>query len=185
MQHGYTAARARHAAARAEAYEAARDEAILEGVSGPELHIADIDAQAMHAWWNTWTGVHPSGAGRWNWAALVEQLPHRPAVLPVAIWYGNDLCGLALGQASRRRTGGVRHTVSLTFVERRPAPPPVPLRRRIVYLAVSVARAYGLSVGARRLRLRNPDPNLLWYYQLLGFAVVWKGGRAIYCEQEI
>jgi hypothetical protein len=185
VQHGYAAARARHAAVREEAYEAARDEAILEGVSGPELRIADIDAQAMHAWRNTWTGVHPSGAGRWNWPALVEQLPHRPAVLPVAIWYGNDLCGLALGQASRRRSGGIRHTVSLTFVERRPAPPPVPLRRRVVYLAVTVARAYGLSVGARRLRLRNPDPNLLWFYELLGFAVVRAGGRDIYCEQEI
>jgi hypothetical protein len=185
VRHGYAAARVRHAAARAEAYEAARDEAILEGVCGPDLRIADIDQHAMETWQNTWSSVHPSGAGRWNWQALVEQLPRRPAVLPVAIWYGNDLCGLALGYASKRRAGGVRHTISLTFVERRPAPPPVPLRRRIVFLAITVARAYGLSVGARRLRLRNPDLNLLWFYQLLGFVVVWKGGRAVYCEQEI
>ena len=46
-------------------------------------------------------------------------------------------------------------------------------------------RAYGIALGARRLRLRNPDRNLLWYYQLLGFEVVWNGDEPVYCEQEI
>jgi hypothetical protein len=185
MRSSYAGARTRHAAARAEAYAFARMDAIEEGVCGPDLRFGDIDALALQTWTHTWTGVHPSGAGKWNWEARVDQLPRRPAVLPMAIWHGQDLCGLAVGQASRKRATGVRHTVTLTFVERRPEPPDVPLRGKIIYLAITAARAYGITLGARRLRLRNPDRNLLWYYQLLGFEVVWKGDEAIYCEQEI
>jgi hypothetical protein len=170
---------------RAEAYESARLDAIDEGVCGPDLRFTDIDEFALQAWTHTWTGVHPSGAGKWNWEARVDQLPHRPAVLPMAIWNGEDLCGLAVGQASRKRATGVRHTVTLTLVERRPEPPDVPLRGKVIYLAITAARAYGITLGARRLRLRNPDRNLLWYYQLLGFDVVWKGDEPLYCEQEI
>ena len=130
MRSSYAGARTRHAAARAEAYAFARMDAIEEGVCGPDLRFGDIDALALQTWTHTWTGVHPSGAGKWNWEARVDQLPRRPAVLPMAIWHGQDLCGLAVGQASRKRATGVRHTVTLTFVERRPEPPDVPLRER-------------------------------------------------------
>lgn len=181
----YAAACARHTAAREEAYANARHDAIEKRVCGALLRFADIDADTLAVWRRTWVGVHPSGAGRWNWPALVEQLPHRPAVLPIAIWYGDDLCGMALGQTSRRRATGVRHTVILTSVERRPEPPGVALRRQIIPLAIAAARAYGITIGARRLRLRSPDQNLLWYYQALGFEIAWEGERPVYCEQEI
>jgi hypothetical protein len=185
LRSSYAVARARHTVARQEAYDGARDDAIAERVCGPELRITDIDAHALATRERTWSGVHPSGAGGWNWPGLVERLPSRAAVLPIAIWYGNDLCGLALGQASRHRADGCRHTVTLTYVERRPEPPPVQLRGAVLYLAISAARFYGAAVGARRLRLRNPDRNLLWYYETLGFKTVWKSGYPVYSEQEI
>jgi hypothetical protein len=122
LRSSYAVARARHTVARQEAYDGARDDAIAERVCGPELRITDIDAHALATRERTWSGVHPSGAGGWNWPGLVERLPSRAAVLPIAIWYGNDLCGLALGQASRHRADGCRHTVTLTYVERRPEP---------------------------------------------------------------
>lgn len=185
MRSSYAAARVRHAIAREEAYESARGDAIRQGVCGPLLHFADIDSDALAVWRRSWHGTHPSGAGNWNWPSLVGRLPHRPAVLPIAIWYGADLCGLALGQASRRRAGGVRHTVTLTYVERRPEPPQVLLRGQVAILAIAAARAYGITIGARRLRLRSPDRNLLQYYQAIGFSVVWKGDYPVYCEREI
>jgi hypothetical protein len=103
----------------------------------------------------------------------------------MAVWYGFDLCGLALGQASRSRAGGLRHTFTLTFVERRPEPPPVPLRGLIIALAVGVAENYGRALGASRLVLRNPDPNLLSYYEFQGFATVRKLQKPLYCLKEI
>ena len=103
----------------------------------------------------------------------------------MAIWFGSDLCGLALGRLSRHRSAGVRHTVTLTHAERRPEPPDVPLRGQIIPLAIAAARNYGLAFGATRLRLEYPDRNLLWYYELLGFVVAWRAGKPVYCEREI
>jgi hypothetical protein len=181
----YAAARRRHARARADAYDVTRYEALKEGVCGPERRITDIDADALSAWELSWRGTHPSGAGGWDWRTLLENVPRRAAVLPFAIWHGNDLCGLALGQASRRRWNGSRHTITLTFVERRPEPPEVPLRGQVIVLALAVARHYGIAHGARRLRLRAPDRNLLDYYQRYGFQAVWKGNVPVHCEREI
>jgi hypothetical protein len=181
----YDAARRRHARARAHAYDAARDEVMGQAVCGPDLRITDIDEAVLYAWERTWHGAHPSGAGGWNWRTLVESMPRRAAVLQFAIWHGDDLCGLALGHASRRRWNGSRHTVTLTFVERRAEPPEVPLRGHMIAIATTVAREYGLLVGARHLRLRAPDRNLLPYYERYGFEAEWKGGLPLHCEKEI
>lgn len=181
----YAAARKRHARTRADAYDLSRVEAMEEGLCGPGLLITDIDERALAAWENTWRGVHPSGAGGWKWRMLLENVPRRAAVLPMAIWYERDLCGLALGQASRRRLSGDRHTITLTYVERRPEPPEVPLRGQVIAIAAAVARNYGLSVGARCLRLRAPDRHLLPYYERYGFQGVWKGTVPLHCEKEI
>jgi hypothetical protein len=181
----YAAARGRHALARADAYAIAREDALERGVCGPDLRITDIDEHALATWQRTWRETHPSRAGGWRWPLLLERLPHRAAVLPIAIWYGDDLCGLALGHASRRRLNHSRHTITVTFVERRPEPPPVVLRGRVIAVVTAIAREYGLIVGARRLRLRAPDRNLLSYYEQHGFRIAWKGNMPVHCEKEI
>jgi hypothetical protein len=169
----YQAASDRHRRARLAAYEAAREDAISNVRLGFQLRLADIDAAAMAEWERSWSRrKHPRGVGGWNWPELVRALPRRASVLPMAVWYGSDLCGLALGQASRSRAGGLRHTFTLTFVERRAEPPPVPLRGFIIRLAMGVAENYGHALGATRLVLRNPDFRLLAYYEALGFKVV-------------
>lgn len=181
----YAAARGRHARARANAYAVACEDAIDRGVCGPDLRIADIDEHALATWQRTWRGTHPLRAGGWNWPSLLERLPHRAAVLPIAIWYGDDLCGLALGQASRRRLNSSRHTITLTFVERRPEPPAVELRGKVIAIVMAIAREYGIIVGARRLRLRAPDRSLLSYYEQHGVRIAWKGNLPVHCEKEI
>jgi hypothetical protein len=185
LRPAYAAARERHARMRANAYEVARLDALRQGLCGPELWFSDIDVRALAVWKDTWTGVHPSGAGKWNWPMLVEQLPRRAAVLPIAIWYGDDLCGMALGHASRPRFNRSRHTVTLTHVERRPEPPRVSVRGHLAELAIMAAEEYGEAVGARRLRLLNPDGNLLSHYAGLGFETVWNAGVPVYCQKEL
>ena len=181
----YQRARARHAAIREAAYACTRDAAVSAEICGPALRLADIDDLALDAWRKTWTGRHPAGAGGWDWPRLVDRLPHRPAVMPLAIWYGDDLCGLALGHLSRRRMVGRRHTVTVSRIERRPEPPPVALRGRVVMIAIVAARDYGSAFGARQIRLAYPDPGLVGMYQRFGFRVVWKAGLPVHCEQEM
>jgi hypothetical protein len=182
----YRAASDRHRRARLAAYDLVRRDAISNAGLGPELRLGDIDVGALAEWERSWASrKHARGVGGWNWPELVRALPHRAAVLPMAVWYGSDLCGLALGQASRSRAGGLRHTFTLTFVERRPEPPPVVLRGLITALAVDVAENYGRALGATRLVLRNPDPNLLSYYERQGFATVRKLQEPLYCFKEI
>ena len=182
----YRAAWERHRNARAAAYETTREDAIVHAGLGPELRIADIDDTALGVWERSWARrKHANGGGGWNWPEIVRTLPHRAAVLPMAIWHGEDLCGLAVGQASRSRAGRVRHTLSLSFIERRPEPPPVAVRGSVVRLVVSAATEYGKLLGAKRLVLRNPDRNLLSYYAVQGFTIAWEGGRRSRCIREI
>jgi hypothetical protein len=176
----------RHREARIEAYEAVREDAITSGGLGPELRLADIDTAALDAWERSWSRrKHSGGMGGWNWPELIRELPRRAAVLPVAIWYKADLCGLALGHASRSRAGGRRHTITVTYAERRPEPPSVPLRGYVIRIVVSAAQFYGLALGATRLLLRDPDPRLVRYYESLGFDVAWERNRPAYCVKEI
>jgi hypothetical protein len=181
----YASARRRHADIRSDVYSFVQEDFIREGGFAADLRITDIDRAALEAWHATWIGkAHPLRGG-WNWPELLEWMPHRAAVLPAALWYGEDLCGLILGRVSRHRRSGVRHTVTLTHVERRPEPPPVVLRGRVVLLAIAIAEGYGAALGGTRLRLGFPDPRLVRWYQELGFDVARVGGRAVYCEREI
>lgn len=114
---------------------AAREDAVEAGGLSEDLHLADIDSRALEVWRSTWGGrTHPGGLGGWDWPRLVQKIPRRAAVLP---------------------------------------------------LAIAAALNYGSALGASRLLLRNPDPNVLWYYQRLGFDVAWEGGKPVYCVREI
>ena len=185
MPDSYKAAIERHRARRWQAYAEARAQAIADGAAGIGLWLADIDRSALDTWRRTWSGTHRSGAGGWDWPALIARQPQRAAILPLAIWNGDDLCGLVLGQASRPGENGVRHTITLTHIERRPEPPDVPLRGNVVSISIAVAEAYGLLLGSTRVRLQSPDRRLLRFYERLGFQVVWQAKKPVYCEREI
>lgn len=182
----YAQSKRRHAAIRSEAYAFVQQDAVRNASLPADLRIGDIDDGALAVWESTWARrQHPAGAGGWNWPVLLDSLPRRAAVLPAALWSGQDLCGLLLGRASRHRREGARHTITLTHVERRPEPPPSPLHGRVLLLAIAVAETYGGALGATRLRLGCPDPRLVGWYEQLGFSVARAGQKAVYCEREI
>ena len=113
----------------------------------------------------------------------MRRMPRRAAVIPVAIWHGELLCGLGRGYLTRRRLGG-RQAAVLQYVES--CPSNHPLRGRIIEIAAAAAEIYGAESGARHLRLMNPDPALVGYYcSNFGFRVAHKGAAARYCEREI
>jgi hypothetical protein len=177
-------AKQHYARLRRQAYaEVVRDAAQAEGIRVPLL-LADSNEQTLEVWRNTWRATHPSGFGNWDWDALLRRAWRRPAAMHLAIWSGERLCGLSVGRMSRRRPSGVRHTISIRFIESAHERDH-PLRHLIVPLAIAAAETYGRLAGAWRLRLMEPLPGLLRYYEDFGFEVARKAGQPVYCERRI
>jgi hypothetical protein len=100
------------------------------------------------------------------------------------VWSGADLCGLGVGRLSKRRLSGVRHTVSVHYIESAHARDH-PLRYLIAPLVIAAAEAYASLLGCTRIRLIEPLPGIIPMYEDLGFAVAWKAGQPVYCERRI
>jgi hypothetical protein len=148
------------------------------------VELARYSAEAAYAWRTTWEGQeHPSGSGAWDWPNLMRSRWRRPEAFRLAIWSGSTLCGLAIGHPSTSRRAGLRHTISVDIMEG--APFPHPLRGSIALLVITYAITYGRLLGASRIRLVEPLPGAIAIYRDLGFEVVYKGKRPVYCERSI
>lgn len=148
------------------------------------IQLTDIDARALDVWARTWAGAHPLGYGGWDWAALVARVCSRPSAFQVAVWSGDNLCGLAVGRISKRRASGRRHTVSLHYLEASPNRDH-PLRGRIAPLVITAAEAYGRELGAWRIRLVDPLPGVFRLYERLGFRIARPITTPLYFEKRI
>ncbi|HEX9938625.1 MAG TPA: hypothetical protein VGB15_15915 [Longimicrobium sp.] len=150
----------------------------------PELRLAEIDARALAARRRQWTEAHPSGSGGWDWETLAEKYRRDPAAFTLALWSGDLLCGLAVGSASQRRTTGERAAVSVHFVESIPRRMH-PMKGDVGLIATTAVAAYGTAIGATHVRLANPLEGAVHLYVALGFRIVRRHGRIVYCEREI
>ena len=148
------------------------------------VHLADIDRQALAVRRHTWTYPHWSGAGGWNWDKLAHSVLRRPSGFPIAVWSGDRLLALAVGRASRRRASRMRHTLSIHYVEAHPDPLH-PLRGRVLRIVFNAAEEYGRLLGAKRLRLLDPLPELVPHYRSMGFGIAGQYGRLVYLERRI
>lgn len=95
----------------------------------------------------------------------------------MAIWSGEHLCGLAVGRASKRRPIGVRHTISVRFIESAHNDYH-PLRGGVAALVIAAADAYASLIGASRLRLIDPLAGVIRLYEGYGFKVGREGWTA-------
>jgi|GEM_PF-2923183 len=166
------------------AYDTVRGEAAQTGFISVPLRIEETNEHTVAAWQATWRGPHPSGAGSWDWDRLLRRAWRRPSAFHVAIWSGEVLCGLGVGRVSKRRAFGLRHTISVHFVESA-HDRGHPLRYTIATLVIAAAVAYGKLLGATRIRLIEPLPGVIPLYERLGFTVAWKAGQPVYCERRI
>jgi hypothetical protein len=177
-------AKQHYARLRQQAYNLVQDEAVQTGLVRAPLRIKDTDEHTIIAWQATWTDPHPTNQGGWNWDRLLRRAWRRPSAFHVAIWSGEHLCGLAVGRVSKRRVSGVRHTISVHFIESA-HDDQHPLRRRVAALVIAAAQAYGGSVGVSRIRLIDPLPGVIRLYEEYGFTVALKAGQPVYCERRI
>jgi hypothetical protein len=177
-------AKQHYAGLRRTAFDSVTRDAITEGGIRVPLRLMDTDEKTLAVWRATWGDRHPSGFGNWNWERILRRAWRRPSAFHVAVWSDEQLCGLGVGRLSKRRLVGVRHTISLHFVESAHNKQH-PLRRTIAPLVISAAEAYGSLVGASRIRLVEPLPGVIQMYEDLGFTVAHKAGQPVYCERRI
>jgi hypothetical protein len=177
-------AKQQYARLRRQAYTRVQYEAVQTGFVRAPLHIDDTDERAITAWRATWIGPHPTNQGSWNWERLLRRAWRRPSAFHVAVWSGEHLCGLGVGRASKRRAIGVRHTLSVHFIESA-HDDKHPLRSAVATLVIAAAESYGRLLGATRIRLIEPLPGVIPLYERLGFTVAWKAGQPVYCERRI
>jgi hypothetical protein len=173
-----------YARLRRQAFASVVRDAVLSGAIREPVHLTQTDDETVAAWRATWRGSHPSGFGNWDWERILRRAWRRPSAFHVAVWSGDRLCGLGVGRLSKRRPLGVRHTLSLHFIESA-HDDHHPLRGSIAALVIAAADSYGRLAGASRLRLMEPLPGVVRYYEDFGFAVARKAGQPVYCERRI
>jgi hypothetical protein len=177
-------AQERYGRMRRSVYDAVQDLITTQWSLAAAVHLADIDGYALETRRRTWTFPHWSGSGGWNWDALTCSVLRRPSGFPVAVWSGEQLLGLAVGRASKRRASGGHHTLSIHYVETHPDPLH-PLRSHILRIVFEAAEQYGEALGAERLRLVGPLPALMPLYLRTRFGIAGRYGHELYLERAI
>lgn len=180
----YRLAHQYYARLRRRAYDLVEREVLKAGFVHVPLRITETDEHTVAVWYAAWRGRHPTGYGNWEWDRILAKARRRPSAFHVALWSGETLCGLAVGRLSKRRLVGVRHTVSVHFMESS-HDAYHPLRGSVAALVIAAAEAYGREVQASRVRLVDPLPGVVRLYENYGFTVARKRGQSVYCERRI
>jgi hypothetical protein len=168
-------------AAREVAYRGAEED--IREALGLSVRLTGIDAEALAAYRTDWVPLPRPG---WpnnrapDWA--VEQKGCQTVLdrFDVAVWSGAGvLCGLAIGRPPRSRA-----FLRLDLLEGHPNPLH-PLRGRVALSAIAAAARYGKALGSTELRLVNPLPAVIPWYERLGFVLVKPEHGAQYCAKGI
>lgn len=168
----------RYSRKRERAYRRTEKEIGLPAEGG---RLSPITGGALERWEATWVPLHTGRAqyGEWDWAALRQQF-RDPDRFEVAIWSGQELCGLAIGKASNGRT-----LVSVRFLEGSPRRNH-PFEGRVIRICAAAADGYGLEIGAQKVHFVDPYPAVIPNYLEIGCHYVPpSGGLHGYCERVI
>jgi hypothetical protein len=119
-----------------------------------DVILKPIDDYALEAYQN-W----PDRMVDWDWVKIVKKYRKNTKRFEVAVWYQNELMGLAIGKPSRAKT-----LVRINFIEGR-ADRPTILRKRIVPITIKVGMNYGILLQAKKLFIMEPFLELINYYK--------------------
>lgn len=141
--------------------------------------MTEIDASALAAFKDTWQGWHWSGYGGMNWVDLWHRFArqeHRS--FHCAVWYGDVLCGLAIGSVPRGHS-----YLTIRFIEGRPQGHP--LRGHVARITLAAGRYYAEGLLLPQIRLENPAPALADWYGRLGFTIAYREGVVRYLAMDL
>lgn len=169
----------RHAIARAVIRLAAKRDLLAEMRGDepsvePRLRLTGIDLFALAHWKHSW--LSRRYAGGWDWKELYETYEGRPARFEVALWWADELCGLALGKISEGRD-----VIRVDWMEGKAGKHP--LKGRVALLVADIAFVFAQAYKSRVVRFQNPLPGVISLYEELGFTYVDAGKNHRYCER--
>ena len=163
MQPSHKSAEEKYTNIRKLAYELTLEE--LPYQDRAVIGITDINNIAL-ATSNAWAFSNERRV-HWDWTFGVKTYRRRyPNRFELAIWYGNTLCGLALGRPSYNVT-----KVRLDFIERVPGANN-PLTGRVTPISTTAFEVYARLVDASEVRIMFPEASVIEYYSSLGYTYV-------------
>ena len=143
-----------------------------------DLRLLPIDDQALGFWLalNQMGDLDETG---FPWDKIHSLFQSRPRRFDLAVWDGLNLCGMAMGEASKGKK-----FVTLKWMERFPTPHNLPRGglSRIVFMAMS---EYGKILGAQSLRVKDPLPGTESLYLEHQFSLAGRVAGAQYLTREI
>ncbi|MGF6459404.1 hypothetical protein ABIA55_004868 [Pseudomonas frederiksbergensis] len=129
--------------------------------------ITSAAIDACHLW---------EGAAIYPWDKIQDWKCKDDKGLDLAIWYEQKLCGLCY--ATPRRS-----TICVKVILLQGHPDKMhPLRGWIAPMALSVTDVYARMLGCKEIEIQDPDPNVVFYYQQLGFVFDQTGRLVIYLD---
>lgn len=128
------------------------------------LRLTDINQEALSQQ-ERWP--IPVDVGRqigWNWRMEHSRYSqNHPDRIEVAIWHGDDLCGLMLGKVSEGKL-----VVKMNFIQGS-THDDHPLRGAVVAISSRCAEYYASAMGIRYVGIQDPFDELIDFYRQLGF----------------
>lgn len=168
-----------YARVRSDAFREASDE--LSSLLDASVILKGINAKALKAWETQWRPFHggPPSPGEWDWHLLAGGYLRDPDSFHIAVWSDARLCGLGVGKPNR-----THNSLSIHFLEGNPDPTH-PLKGNTALAIVAGADAYARSLEAVTLRLKDPDPELIPFFERLGFNLAAPERGVQYCSRRI
>lgn len=133
-------------------------------VNMPGVRLTPIN-QAALSYYKKWPAIDrvpPNGGWDWeSWSTYYkEKYPKR---FDIAIWFGNTLCGLALGKMSEKNIH-----VKLEVLEGS-TNSTHPLKGRVAYISLTALEMFGYALNAKEARIIDPVHAAITSYTNLGY----------------
>lgn len=139
-------------------------EAEEQNLDFSRLSLRSIDQAALAAQSQWPPPDDPDREIGWSWDAVCRQYrQNHMARIELAIWNGDELCGLMLGKASEGRL-----VVKVNYLQGSTLPTHA-LKGWVADIATRCAELFAKAIGSDWVAIQEPEEGLIEYYESLGF----------------
>lgn len=142
----------------------AMDAAILAGV-----RLQDIDPAALEAA-QAWGPDNRLENGGWDWQRAYKRHRTYSSIFPPAVWYHDQLCGLALGWITKGKL-----YMRMNLIQG--SPTNHVLKGNVAYILLTAAEFYADGAGIPMVTIEQPLPAVVPHYQDYGYKLVKEKGE--------